>query len=966
MKHAIITDLNEKHFEYIAKEIEKHYDPFTFLFIGPTGYYVRQISDKFSENISKTINRDAFRVVNQYVVETLLLNNMDASFFDRDFFKAFIASQIEEYIRKEKNEEYGVFLRTISKSKGILDYILDLFEKAWEIKVSNSDFLPSYYFEIQKLLEREEKISQLISRLLNDISIILQKSGNIFEQITAYKWYVEEFLEERKNTLVLSGFFDLTPMLKNVFKKMFESFENVFFYIWPKINDRAFYQLEDIYSFLEQENFSFSGKSKGVFHIKDKTKVFAYKNSIMEIYEVSGKIKELVKDGCSPSDIAVIVPNVNVAKQISEKLTEMGIPNNVNLQSKLSESKIVRILLQPLKTIYFNYEIEDILALIESPYINTRELTMDKVEKFFMEFKMIDDEFSKEKINEITEKIKKLEEVEDDDTYQDRMEKIEEYKTFIDILKDVFTLLDKVKEGLSGDFIKWFLEFVKNSIEDFKVFLSNEYEIMEERNALLKFVEVLNNLLSYDLDIKSWRTWFKIINSIIGVEKYRFLERKENAVDIFDITQARFVKKKYKFFVSFLDTYYPSFDLNPLILNVLSNPNKLMAFNEEIERRNIFLSLIFSDTNYITYPHSTLTGEPLLPSVYANEFGIIEKVDSTFYIIPPANKVYSYIDKKLYEAFNDEKSLKLNETWQTNFSVKKLSHTLISKYVGCPFYFYLSEKGKVKNFDENKESLYKGILYHRVLKKYFEEKPNVILKKIVQETYDEIFTDEFSQYSIPKTVNIEKYLSSISNFFDKMEHEYSKLKEYDPQSIFKLEQVYSSKLKDFLVEVRVDRIDILKKENKTVYAIIDYKTKLNKIPVEQLLIYDYVFRKNIKSNETLLVFLGIENENSTGYFLKRIDNTLYYKFKRKEKSINYEYFEAWINNVIENITSGNAKPIFFEEKLRPFLGYLYDSGIEVQKSKIYEKKCKIFKRKCDYYDICKNFEIYKEIRLNEK
>ncbi|MBT1247267.1 MULTISPECIES: PD-(D/E)XK nuclease family protein [unclassified Thermosipho (in: thermotogales)] len=955
MKRAIITKLDENHFEYMANEMEKYYDPFSFLFIGPTGYYVRQISDKFSEKLGKTINRDAFRVINQYVVETLKLNNMDAVFFDRDFFKAFIASQIEEYIKNEKDDEYLEFLRTVSRSKGILSYILELFEKAWEIKVSNGDFLTPYYYEINQLLEKNEKISKLILNLLNDTSLIMQKSGNIFEQITTYKWYVEEYFEEKKKNLVLSGFFDIPPILKDVFKKMFKNFENVYFYVWEQINDRAFNQLNDIYNFLKSEGFKIEETIPHTLKLKDKTKVISYKNSIVEIYEITGKIKELLINGKSPNEIAIVVPNFSIAKQFSEKLTEIGIPNNVNLQSKFSESKIVKILLQPIKTIYYNFETEDLLALIESPYIDTRQLTIEKIEKFFREFRMLDEKFSKEKIQEISAHIKQLEEIKDDDTYQDRMEKIEEYKVFIEILDNLLNLLEEVKTGINNDFITWFIEFIKFSIEKFDIFTNDKYlfEIKEEKNALIKFIEVLNNLKSYNLKINSWRTFYKILTSIINVEKYRFSERKENAIDIFDITQARFVRKKFKFFVNFIDAFYPNFDINPLILNVLSDPNKLRSFNEEVERRNVILSLIFSENNHISFPHSTLSGEPILPSTYATEFGEVKNIETSFYIIPQASKIYSEFDKNLYKAFNDERKLKLNVEWKSSLNVKKVSHSLISTYVNCPFKLFLSEKANVRNIDSDKSNLYIGIFYHRVLKRYFEE---VVfeLKKLVEEVYDEVFTEEFFQYSIPKSINIENYTKKLNEFLMHL-HE-----NVESKNIYQLEKTYMTKLRgNILAEARIDRID----KDKDSYTIIDYKKNSKNSDMGQLLLYDYIFKSNInKDFETTLLFLGIEDRKS--YKIKRIKEKIYYNYYKSEKEIDYDIYLSWLDSILEKLTSGDITPIFVEQNnVKPFMMYLKDMGFKIQNKKRF---CKSYAVSCHFYEICKNFEIYNNVKLVEK
>ncbi|MFN3327506.1 MAG: hypothetical protein ACK40U_01390, partial [Fervidobacterium pennivorans] len=83
---AYVVPVDRNHFQFVANQISEIYEdaPLNFLFIGPSGFYVRQIADNVARRVNKTINRDAFRVINQYVTEILRLNNYDAEVFDRD------------------------------------------------------------------------------------------------------------------------------------------------------------------------------------------------------------------------------------------------------------------------------------------------------------------------------------------------------------------------------------------------------------------------------------------------------------------------------------------------------------------------------------------------------------------------------------------------------------------------------------------------------------------------------------------------------------------------------------------------------------------------------------------------------------------------------------------------------------------------------------------------------------------
>jgi len=1033
MRKAIIIEPNSNHFDYLAKEIKKYYNPYSFLFIGPTGHYVRQVSDKFAVLLGKTINKDSFMVINQYVTEKLLKNNMDAVYFDRDFLKAFIAEKVEELLKAhEKNiDSYYDFLRVVSRSKGIIDYILDLFEKAWELNNSENIQIPTYYKEIETILNQDGNLPKLLKELLREIALFFQKTENIFDPITTYKWYIEnaEFFENQKETLVISGFFDLTPLIRKTLQKLFEKSQNVYFYVWQKISDRAFKEIDEVYKFLEENNFQIGEIKPIKLNLKTFTEGFSFKNPSSEIKNICGKIKRLIINGVKPGDIAVVAPNNQIMFQLSEEMKDMSIPHNISGTVKLSESKIVKMLLQPLKTIFSGYEIEDILALIESPYVPNRKLTMDQVEELFKEFGFLTIDLKPSLITEknieeiflapINEKIEKLSQIKEDDTYQERVDKIEEYKNFSEIIKTTFDLLISIEKNMKNDFFEWYKNFAKETINNISLFKNDQYlndeSIMKELNALFKFSEILTKLQKYKSVLfknkkVSWETLYKILNNLLNVETYKTSLRYSNSVEIFDVSTARFVGKKYKFFVHFVDSYYPSFNINPLILQTKSNSRNFASYIEEIERRNTILSFIFSEKNFISYPTASLKGEPILPSQYMKEFCNSIKQEKEEDILPNPKNIYSIQDKEIFTALQKRGNLlkSSEKEWLRSFQISTLSHSKISSYVDCPFYFFLREIAKVKPISKDKTYLYKGILIHRILKEIFDknlfsnsEEINVEeIKKLVEKEYNEIFRNEMAQYSLPKMIKIDEYSNLLSNFlFENLSEEgYLKIVgkfKLHRKKTKELETQYKTSLqfkdKDYEFEVRIDRIDELDKNysnfigknskevqknitesQKKSLAIIDYKSSLKKIYAEQLLLYDLVYRKSIKAEnfDTFLIFFNTSGDYPKNYFIKREDNKLILKGAGSSTSyfeVSYQFFLNWLVEIIEKISSGNFVPIALESnnnEIKPFLNYIKDlTTYNIKTTK--EKKCINYNNSCDFADICQNFEIYSNVKLKK-
>ncbi|SHH44046.1 PD-(D/E)XK nuclease family protein [Thermosipho atlanticus] len=1030
MRKAIIIEPTNNHFELLAREIEKYYNPFSFLFIGPTGQYVRQVSDKFAFKYGKTINKNAFMVINQYVTETLLKNNMDAVFFDRDFFKAFIAEKIEELVAKydKHRDEYYDFLRVVSRSKGIIEYILDLFEKAWELNNSNNNsYTPMYYKEIEKILNQDGNLPRLVNELLEEIRFFFQKTENIFDPITTYKWYIENasYVETEKETLVISGFFDLTPLVKKALQKLFEKSNNVYFYVWRKIEDRAFKELDAIYEFLRENKFVLEEKKPVKLNLKPYTYGLSFKNPSNEIKYICGMVKKNILDGTQPGDIAIIAPTNQIMFQISEELKNMKIPHKLSGITKLSESKLIKMLLQPLKTIFSGYDMEDILALIETPYITNRKLTMDQIEELFKEFgfffiNLKSSQISKEHIQNmflkpIQEKIDKLSQIVEDDTFQERMDKIDEYRNFKEIIESTFDLLINIENNMKNDFFEWIRNFIKDVIYNFSIFkepskyLNNE-SITKEINALFKFSEVIMKLQKYSKVIfknkkTSWHLLYKILINILSVETYRTTNKYSNSVEILDITTARFVEKKYKFFVHFTDSYYPSFNTNPLILQASDDSHNFVSYIEENERRNIILSFIFSTKNFVSYPSSSLKGEPILPSQYMREFcnGPI-KTENDSNILPSPENIFSIQDKKIYEALKRKQEAPTADKnqWVGKFKRTTLSHTKISMYVDCPFYFYLREIAKVKPISKNKESMYKGILFHRVLKEIFEKNITNLqvenIQKLVEKVYYDIFRNEIDQYSLPSMLKIKEFSELLTKFLSENLSEKGYLKIVKKFSLQRkktkeLESQYKETLKigekEYDFEIRIDRIDELDKnytgfygtnskevsENiseteKKAIAIIDYKSSLNKIYAEQLLLYDIVYRKAKKENfDSFLIFFNLSGKSPKNYFIKREGNFLILKGGGKKTHyylVNYDSFINWLKNVLEKMSTGYFAPIALEEnvKNKPFLSYVKETTQFDIKTTI-ETKCINFNYSCDFVEICRNLEIYKNAKLKK-
>ena len=150
----------------------------------------------------------------------------------------------------------------LSKSGKSGEYILEIFEKKWEITRTEDINLVNeseIYKEFENAWQDESPVGRLYRKLEKTLESIVAKKvggGASYDQISVYKWFYSSYSPARKkNKLIISGFFDINPITFKAMIKLFDIFEDVDFYIWDKINDRSFEFLPSIYSFLKSQNF---------------------------------------------------------------------------------------------------------------------------------------------------------------------------------------------------------------------------------------------------------------------------------------------------------------------------------------------------------------------------------------------------------------------------------------------------------------------------------------------------------------------------------------------------------------------------------------------------------------------------------------------------------------------------------------------------------------------------------------
>jgi ATP-dependent helicase/nuclease subunit B len=1028
MKKIIEVEAKIGVFSEIAEIVKPLYEknPLDFLFIGPTGFYVKQVADTLALKLSKTINRDAFMVVNQWATETLKKFKPTALTFDRNFFEVFISREVEliskEVRRRGDDERYANFLKAISRSNSSLSYVLEIFEKTWEL-LYEEKYSHGMYSVVDEMMNGDSGTKRLISELIDRSKKIFEDRENVYDPLSVYKWYVEELPKIQKNklgkTLVLSGFFDLTPTIEKMLSVMFTQFEDIYAILWKKVNDPAFNQLDNVFDFFSENGFSTSNnrRREKLSPYPENVEVLKFKDRFQENAIVTKMVKKLLISGERPDDIALIAPNRQVMETLAENLKDLEVPYRFKDDVPLGESKVVRILLQPLKTIV-SRDVEDVLAMIEAGYGGQTSLTMDEVEELFNSLDFMNDyedpRTRRERwLSRIDQKMNILQGMLGEEDIHERVEsQLEALSNLKKVLLNVFETIQEVEKKKRSKNVGWYRKLIKKYIHEKQVVneetlqkYSSESSVAKELNALVKFEEVLLKVeesIANAYEKVSFSMFYKILTNIVNVERFHASERYSNTVEIMDVNNARFVEKKYKFYVSFTDSHYPSLKINPLLIQATEDVNFLMKSEEYIEKEDLLFSMLMASQVYISYPISDVEGKPILPSFYVEEISNGKEVQdftSTKRDLIPSSpeEVYSQSEKRIYEIVNSP--IEVNDvkfSWKTSKTdVGTISHNKLMNYVDCPLKYYLKFVADVKGKFDYKH-FNEGLIKHRVMKEVYDlGEPFTIslneIKKIVEKHWNDIYLSGLYTYRMPKEVEVDRISEELEAFLQyRKDNGCFKLGKdvfFSERTLKTEETVRTQALlneKKYVVEARIDRFDKLDQNifldfslqknkvkvektssDKNAYMIVDYKNSLSSSKAEQLLFYDFVLRnskewkRKIGESDMYMVFFELKPSTKKGSdekqymvkFIKRQGNEYISKTNKWEK-YNVVDFEKWLCGVLKAIEDSNFLPIAVDRKTDGFI-------------KKNNQKCMGYKYSCEYVEICsllkrvKNFELVK-------
>lgn len=569
----------------------------------------------------------------------------------------------------------------------------------------------------------------------------------------------------------------------------------------------------------------------------------------------------------------------------------------------------------------------------------------------------------------------------------------DDYKYVIDYIFPLYGIKTDINENylISNAIVKEFLS-MNDSIENRINYLNEKYKNSEILNQIVKIVNkyiifknnnIVNEMITNEFKTKKIEK--EKYNNLIEVIDYKNYPINEEYVFLLGFNQGS-IPKQYK------DEDYITDDLKQgLLLDTTIEKNKIekeIAINNILNIKNLIITYKNS-TPFNTYYPSNLIQDLNLQVVQYKDSEIYSKDYSSLVLGNLLDKyvLYGSVPDDL-KRYNSSLSIPYN-TYDNSFkgidknkyldSIKdgfNLSYSSMNDYYNCAFKYYLSNVLKLNIYEDN-FAAYIGSLFHYVLEKGLLSNIEVLslIKDFQKENKRNLsYKEEFFVKNI--TPDIKFALDTIKDNLNKT----------DLKNILFEKRVEVTKQGKVTVTFKgfIDKIMYEEENDKTIVAIVDYKTGNSDIDLKyvpfglsmQLPVYLYLASniKEIKNpvfggfylqkvlcpKPTIEINKDIETKKKEGILLygysnsdkditKKVDNTyvnstMIKSLKLKKDGEFYSNSKVLNNDEINNLIKTT------DNKIEESIDLITNASFDINPKAVDNKNigCKY----CDYKDIC--------------
>lgn len=745
-----------------------------------------------------------------------------------------ILSEIEQDIRirkilVENNKKLSIF-RNKYDSDGFIQEIKGIISDIDSVNLEIEDFKDidrnKFSVTLNQKIDDILKVYNEYNKTIGDEYFI----GNIL-QVT--KKHVKEWMEYRKkigkkDNLYIVGFNDFSIAQLDLIEEFIKFFTDIlfYFYIGTDTDDKTgTYSVVERYisnilirakkNNIEVKAVKYDNIDNGFFkvlslNIYDSTQckpvkkneqvgVYELHNVVAEIKRVAVRINQLIEEGYTFNDFAVLMGDIDSNVKIIGKIfDDYDIPYFMDTNRILTTSPIYKLVMAIHKIIIYGAKMENVIELIKYGYFfsNCKEVVdyrsaIGKVENFIIKTGL--------------RSFRSYENIvlrEDDKDY-------EILKITIPYLCDVLKIIKEIsstKITYSEAIIK-FKELCKilnleENIQKTVDYMNIKGEI-HKADQYIQLYDRLDNCINvidenFAKEKNNVKLWLKLIVSVFSNIKLGRVPGNVDEVLVGNISRTMFIEKKYVFIIQansgkLINTSEKYCIFNETDREELAKYN--INLNQNSENMNAivkskFLNLLsrISDGLEISYSRVDLSGDEaskdsFIDALVSQKIGAdIQKIRKMYpNEVKNINQIIEYIsnaditieqlkillrqiyDKTIY--FQAKYLLNiLEEKFDTEVNPINLeinnrdtSHTIsisqIEKYNTCPFSYFLSYILGIKEREEYKlSSIDKGNLYHTILENFFEGTDinfiNALTKSELESIVEKYTDDYLEKYGI--------------------------------------------------------------------------------------------------------------------------------------------------------------------------------------------------------------------------
>ncbi|MBS4539102.1 exodeoxyribonuclease V subunit gamma [Clostridium sp. D2Q-11] len=650
-KIVYFGDINNKYNETLIDKAKKYIRESNcekFYYILPSGnllnvYRKRLLEDTFGalnlnvitfdDVVNKFVNQSLYTKIDDGIKETIISNIVSSLYED---------GKINYYKKQVENHAFiqslvyiiGEIKRSLVTVDDIKNGIKEdmKYTEVWNIYEKYQDFLKE-----NSLLDNEEVYMMASNNLENSLEIFKELDSVIIDEFFDFRpqeFYIIDALSKLDIDIYINIPYKFDKDFTTI-KDTLDNLSNLGFSIVNIENNSM-----DYFDKLSYRLFSQNNKLNKT---TEQIKLIKADNIELEIHRIVDDIKETIDKGVDPEKIGIITNYIDLYKDIIYKeLDECRIPCSINKNKNMIDIPIAKYILNLLKVKISKYDIENVIELLKSNYLNI-ELDLDKdiaeniLYDIHIKYPRIDIMSALDKeVNNLEYKSK----ANDNEKYSEELKKINIIKEVLDnIIEDISTIPNSSN-------IKDTIEIIKSIL--FKYGLGDNiaqlYEIHKIDEIYYRDIYFVNNLntifdklkTTVDITIKGKvkiKEVYDILFRLFSDEELTIKRGNKKGVQMITPSTSRGLEFEKIYIVGLREGKYPKKhnsnwffnDRNREVFNSVGI--KLKNYREIYDKESLLFSIAISRaTRELVLTYSGEKGsDSSIPSIFVE--AVLNKID---------------------------------------------------------------------------------------------------------------------------------------------------------------------------------------------------------------------------------------------------------------------------------------------------------------------------------------------------